>query len=143
RPDDIDWYDMQAPAWMLDRGWAVTAEVGGVTAHDRAGPETAPAIAWLKRGEQETTVVLGGRHLGGPPATVNVTLNGTAVASYPLTPGFFLRRLTLPAGALSNAGAYTPLEIRATPGTAASDLHDGGGRICLEQFDAQSPGTPM
>ena len=134
RPGDMDWYDMQPPRWMLDRGWALTAEIGGITARDRTGPEVAPAIAWIRPHPQETTVVLGGRHLGGRPLTLTVTLGGNAVATYPLSPGFFLHRFALPAGALTPAGSsYVPLEVRA----------GGGERVSLEQFDAQPPGVPM
>ena len=47
-PTSVDWYHMQPPNWMLDRGWSVTAEVGGVTARDKQGPPLTPAIAWLE-----------------------------------------------------------------------------------------------
>jgi hypothetical protein len=133
RPGDIDWYEMQPPRWMLDRGWALTAEVGGVTARDNAGPEVAPAIAWLARQPQETTVVLGGRNLGTRPVTLNAVISGTHLASYQLSPGFFMHRLTLPPGGLGSGAGYAPLEIRAA----------GGERVSLEQFDAQPPGVPM
>ena len=131
RPSDVDWYDMQAPGWMLDRGWALTAEVGGITARDRVGPELAPAVAWLKAQPQEVTILLGGRHLGTTTQTLDVAVAGTTAASYPLSPGFFLRRLTLPAG--TPGAGYVPLEVRAA----------GGERVSLEQFDAQGPGVPM
>ena len=133
RPGDMDWYQMQPPAWMLDRGWAVTAEVGGVTARDRAGPEVAPAVAWLARHPQETAVVLGGRNLGSRPVTVSVALDGTAMSSDQLASGFFVRRFTLPAGSLGSGAGYVPLEVRAA----------GGERVSLEQFDAHAPGVPM
>jgi len=137
RPDNVDWYHMQPPNWMLDRGWSVTAEVGGVTARDRAGPHLAPAIAWLKRQPQETTVLLGGRHQGTNsrnPGTLTVSLKGATVATFPLTPGFFFRLITLPAGTLETA-AYMPLEVRSAGGDHAL--------VSLEQFDAQPPGVPM
>jgi len=53
RPDNIDWYRLHPPSWMLDRGWAVTAENAGVTARDKQGPPLAPAIAWLRREPQD------------------------------------------------------------------------------------------
>jgi hypothetical protein len=124
---------MQAPRWMLDRGWALTAEVGGITARDRSGPDVAPALAWLARQPHETTVVLGGRHLGTRPLTLEVAVGGAPAASYPLSPGFFLQRLTLPTGALGSGVGYVPLSVRAA----------GGERVSLEQFDAQGPGVPM
>src|SRR5207247_2110692 len=108
-----------------------TAEVGGVTAHDRTGPDVAPAIAWLKRRADATTVVLGGRHIGAGTATVNLQLNGAAVESLSAPPGFFMRVLDLPPGALDRAAAYQPFAVSAI------------GQISLEQFDAQPPGVPM
>jgi hypothetical protein len=133
RPDNIDWYRMQPPNWMLDRGWAITAEVGGVTAHDRSGPPAAPAIAWLKRQMQPMTIVLGGRVLpgAGAAAKVNVTLHGAPIESFPVAPGFFMRLIALPAGALMGSAPYVPLEVA----SAAA--------VSLEQFDAQPPDVPM
>jgi hypothetical protein len=139
RPAGVDWYHMQPPNWMLDRGWSVTAEVGGVSARDRAGPPDTPAIAWVKRQAQEMTVVLGGRHLGAGTAPISVKLGGAAIESFAVPNGFFVRRFTLPAGALAaprpgsgQAGpAYVPLEVTSV------------GKVSLEQFDAQPPGVPM
>lgn len=136
RPDEVDWYQMQPPNWMLDRGWSVTAEVGGVTARDRLGPQVAPVVAWVRRQPSDTQVLVGGRVLGpggGTPVALTLTINGAAAATYPLAPGFFLRRLTLPAGALGGGSAYLPLEVKSS----------GGNVVSLEQFDAQAPGVPM
>lgn len=130
RPGGIDWYDMQAPGWMLDRGWALTPEVGGITTRDRSGPEVAPAVAWIKAQPHETTILLGGRHLGTSTQTLDVAHGATVLATYRLDPGFFLRRFVLPAGA--PAAGYQAIAVRA-----------GSGPVSLEQFDAQGPGVPM
>jgi hypothetical protein len=93
-----------------------------------------PATAWLMRRAEETTVLLGGRHLaknGPAPIALKVTLNGTPVATVAVTPGFFMRIITLPAGALAAAAPYQPFAV-------TSD-----GVVSLEQFDAQPPGVPM
>ena len=116
---------------MLDRGWSITAEVAGVSTRDRAGPPLTPAIAWLKRQPQEITVVLGGRHLGAGTAPVTVKLGTAAIDTFTAPPGFFLRQLTLPAGALESGSPYVPLEVTSV------------GHVSLEQFDAQPPGVPM
>jgi hypothetical protein len=116
---------------MLDRGWSLTAEVGGVTARDKSGPDTAPAVAWLKKRAEATTVLLGGRHLGAGTATVKIGLNGAPLESFAVPSGFFTRVLTLPPGALDGAAAYQPLDVSAV------------GVVSLEQFDAQPPGVPM
>jgi hypothetical protein len=137
RPNGVDWYHMQPPNWMLDRGWSVTAEVAGVTARDRLGPQVSPVRAWLKRRADENLVVLGGRNIGGAaprPVTLRVALNGSRVGDFEVAPGFFVQRIQLPAGALNAPAAYVPLEI-------SSD--QGGPVVSLEQFDAQPPGVPM
>jgi hypothetical protein len=134
RPGGIDWYHMQPPGWMLDRGWSVTAEVGGVTAREGLGPHVAPATAWLMRRAEEMTVILGGRHLGKSgtaPIDVKVTLNGSPLQAFTVAPGFFLRILTLPAGSLAGATPYQPFAVTSN------------GVISLEQFDTQPPGVPM
>lgn len=131
RPDNVDWYHMQPPTWMLDQGWSVTAEVGGVSARDKRGPQTAPSVAWLRRGPMETTLLLGGRHLGAGTAEVRLALNGAPLEPFQAPPGFFLRVFTLPAGVLAGPPAYVPLEV-----TSA-------GEVLLEQFDAQAPGVPI
>ena len=131
RPNDVDWLHMQPPNWMLDRGWSLTAEIGGITARERTGPDTAPAVAWLKRRPDAATVVLGGRHIGAGTATVNVRLNGEPLATFAVPSGFFLRLLELPAGALGKAPGYQPLDVTSV------------GSVSLEQFDAQPAGVPM
>jgi hypothetical protein len=133
RPDNVDWYHMAPPAWMLDRGWAVTAEVGGQTARDRLGPTVAPAVAWLRRQPAAVTVVLGGRNQGSSLRRIEQTLNGAPFASFDVAPGFFMRVLSIPASALAGAAGYVPFGVSAR----------GAEPVTLEQFDAQPPGVPM
>ena len=133
RPGNLDWYTMEPPNWMLDRGWSITPEVGGTTARDHLGPHAAPAVAWLKRQDGEVTIVLGGRNIGATPRVLTVALNGVKLQDLPIAPGFFVTRLTVPAGALAAATAYQPLLVTTTPGT----------EVTLEQFDAQPVGVPM
>jgi hypothetical protein len=133
RPGNADWYHMAPPAWMLDRGWAVTAEVGGQTARDRLGPSVAPAIAWLRRQAGGLTVVLGGRNFGTAPQRLDQTISGTALESFDAAPGFFFRVLTVPASALGGTAGFVPFAVSAR----------GGQPVALEQFDAQPPRVPM
>jgi hypothetical protein len=133
RPGNADWYHMAPPAWMLDRGWSVTAEVGGQTAHDGFGPNVAPAVAWLRREASDLTVVLGGRNLGSSPQRIEQTLNGGAFESFDAAPGFFMRVMSVPAASLSGAAGYVPFGVTARAGQP----------VTLEQFDAQPPGIPM
>jgi len=124
---------MRAPGWMLDRGWSITPEVAGVTSRDGLGPHLAPAVAWLRRQSGEVTALIGGRNLAASIRTLELSLNGAHLPDVPVVPGFFLARLTLPAGALSGSAGYQPLEVRTSAGSA----------LTLEQFDAQPDGVPM
>ena len=133
RPGSVDWYTMQPPNWMLDRGWSVTAEVAGITATDRLGPHAAPAVAWLKRQAGANEVIVGGRNIGSAPGVLAIALNGTRVQELAIPPGFFMGRLTLPAGSLAAGAGYQPLELKST----------GAEVVSLEQFDAQPDGVPM
>jgi len=141
RPGDSDLYAMSPPGWMLDRGWALTAEVAGVTARDGFGPHRKPSVAWIRGREDDAILLVGGRHLGGasdPPVKVSLSLNGTPLDTLEVKPGFFFRRLSLPRGALPGSG-YIPLEV-------SSSATDGSNRVIsvgLEQFDVQGPNVPM
>jgi hypothetical protein len=131
RPNDVDWLHMQPPGWMLDKGWSLTAEVGGITARDKAGPARTPAIAWLKRRAEPLTIVLGGRHIGAGTATATLRLDGASIETFPVSPGFFTRVVTLPAGALGDGAPYQQFDVTSI------------GELSLEQFDAQPPGIAM
>jgi transmembrane protein TMEM260 (protein O-mannosyltransferase) len=141
RPGDSDLYALAPPGWMLDRGWAVTAEVAGVTARDGFGPHRKPSVAWIRGRDDEATLLVGGRHLGGasdPPVRITLLLNGAPLDSIDVKPGFFFRRLSLARGSLAGAG-YIPLAI-------SSSAADGSNRVMavgLEQFDLQGAGMPM
>jgi hypothetical protein len=133
RPDNVDWYRMQAPGWMLDRGWSVTAEVGGVTAREGLGSMKAPT-AWLRGRAEPLTVVVGGRYLPAPgaaPATVTVRTGAWSEPPFTVQPGFFVRVITIPAGTLAGGPSYSPLEVVSS------------APVSLEQFDAEPPGVPM
>lgn len=139
RPGPADLYRIDSPGWMADRGWALTAEVGGVTARDGLGPHVQPSVAWIRSRDTTSTLLYGGRHLGGaddPPARVSVTLGEQPLDAFETRAGFFVRRVELPRGVSSTQ--YVPLEIRSET--------VGGARavpVALEQFDVQPPGVPM
>ena len=141
RPGDSDLYALSPPGWMLDRGWALTAEVAGVTARDGFGPHRKPSVAWIRGRDDEATLLIGGRHLGAasdPPVKVSLALNGTILDAIEVKPGFFSRRLQLPRGSISGS-SYVPLQV-------SSLVADGSNRVIavgLEQFDVQGPGVPM
>lgn len=142
RPGHANLFRIDAPGWMLDRGWALTAEVGGVTERDGGGPHRRPSVAWIRSREAAPLLLLGGRHLGAtaePPAEITVVIADRIVAQWTAPPGFFVKRFDLPAGALAATEPYVPLRV-------TSRAADGSGRevrVGLEQFDVQDDGIPM
>ena len=142
RPGNSDVYAMHPPGWMLDRGWALTAEVGGVTARDGLGPHLKPSVAWIRSRGDEAQLTIGGRHLGpatDPDVRIGLTLNGSPWYTFDAKPGFFFIVMPVPAGALTASAPYVPLEV-------TSEAADDSGRVIavgLEQFDLQSAGVPM
>jgi hypothetical protein len=141
RPGAVDVVRMQPPGWMLDRGWALTAEIGGVSARDNRGPHLQPTIAWVRARPDAATLMIGGRNLGAagdPVARITIARDSTAIESWDVSPGFFFRILELPAGSLSGDG-YIPLTVTA----AAADGSKRAAPVSLEQFDLQPAGAPM
>jgi hypothetical protein len=140
RPGNADLYLMSPPRWMLDRGWALSAEVAGVTARDQLGPHRAPSVAWIRPGSDEVLLMLGGRHLGAagePPARLSLRVNGHPLGNISVSPGFFFNLTRIPAGMLPSSDDYVPLEV-------ASEVPTGGQvPVALEQFDLQVQGIPM
>jgi hypothetical protein len=141
RPGDSDLYSMLPPGWMLDRGWALTAEVAGITARDGSGPHRKPSVAWIRARSDEATLLIGGRHLGAandPPVEIAVSLQGQTLDQFEVKPGFFSRRIALRPGSLAGSG-YVPLNVSSRAANGSNLIIPVG----LEQFDLQSPGIPM
>jgi hypothetical protein len=140
RPGPADLYTMMPPGWMLDRGWAITAEVGGVTAAGGLGPHVEPSVAWVRARPGESTLILGGRNLDAAGEVIRMTIATASceLDSWEAGPGSFFRRVQLPAGALEGSG-YVPLKI------AAGSVGDSprSAAVALEQFDVQSDGMVM
>ena len=136
RPGSADWYLMRPPGWMLDRGWALSAEIGGVAARDQAGPHLGPSIAWVRGRRDPALLVLGGRNLDpSVPTLLSISHGDRVIDSWTATPGFFVRQMPLPAGSIEGE-AYVALAVR-----AASEANRV--RVSLEQFDLQSDGVEM
>ncbi|HEX6976304.1 MAG TPA: hypothetical protein VF147_17980, partial [Vicinamibacterales bacterium] len=141
RPGPADLYRLDPPGWMLERGWAITPEVAGVTARDGWGPHVRPSVAWVRARGDETLLMLGGRNLGaaGDPASrITVALGGRAIHEFVAAPGFFFQLVPLPGGTFAGTG-YLPLDVTAH----AADLSARSVPVSLEQFDLQGAGTPM
>jgi hypothetical protein len=135
RPNEMDWYILDRPAWYLGEGWAVTPETAGVAREDSRGPSYAPITAWIRRDPEAMTLMVGGRNLsdGGPSARVQFSIGDRVVDEQTVAPGFFLRMLTLPPRTLSGAGAYAPLTISSTAATGDRAVPE----VAIEQFDAK------
>jgi hypothetical protein len=141
RPGNSDLYLMSPPRWMLDRGWALGAEVAGVTARDRLGPHRQASVAWVRSDPGELVLMLGGRHLGGasdPAVRVSVRANGSSLAPFDAARGFFFKVIPVPAGTFASHDAYVSLEV-----TSASTAPGTIVPVALEQFDIQPKGHPM
>lgn len=133
RPNEMDWYVFDRPSWYLGRGWALTPETTGVSVEDHKsdarGAAIGPIQGWIRRRDETATVLIGGRNLttSGTEARLAVRVDGRPVDEITIAPGFFMKLLTLPAGALDGAGDYATIELQAQ------------GEVAVEQFDAQSP----
>ena len=176
RPGNADVYAMRPPGWMLDHGWAITAEIAGVTAKDGGGPHVQPSVAWIRTRPEAVTLMIGGRHLvdGAPPVRISLSLAGAPLDSFDTGPGYFFHRIELPPGSLGSLGSdqgqtgvrpgsergqsgvgpgsdqgqtrVRPQTSGYLPLSVSSTAADGSTRqlpVALEQFDLQSPGTPM
>jgi hypothetical protein len=135
RPGNADLYAFRPPGWMLDRGWALTPEVAGVSARDGLGPHIEPSVAWIKARGDAAMLMIGGRNLGaeGDPAA-RLTLHGQAgmVHAWDVPPGSFFHLFDVAPGSLNGQG-YVPLRIRAS----AADMSGRQVPVALEQFDVQ------
>jgi hypothetical protein len=129
RPGDLDWYVMNPPGWYLGEGWSLTPETAGLATQDRRDPAVTPIKGWIRRRDDPVMIMFGGRNLArdGSSARVTVAIDDRSIDERVVSPGFFLRMVLLPRGALDGAGDYSRLSVSADrPGVA------------IEQFDAQS-----
>jgi len=140
RPAAVTWLRMQAPGWFAEEGWALTPETAGMARLMGRGPALGPITAWIRRRDEATRMLIGGRHLGPagePQAVFYAAIDGAEVARWQTPSGFFLREVSLGAGVLSGAGPLARL-------TLWSEGSDGGRpATAIEQFDLQSQGSLM
>jgi hypothetical protein len=143
RPADVALVRMRAPGWFAAEGWSLTPETAGMARLMGRGPHVGPISAFVRRRSDAATVLIGGRNLGaaGDPAVrFTLAVDGRDVASWDVAPdpGFFLRVVPLPPGALAGEGTWAELTARsaAVSGTAVV-------ASAIEQFDVQSAGVTM
>jgi len=134
RPDIIDWYTFERPDWFLGEGWSLTPETAGIAGQDGKGPATSGSVGYVRRRPDAVRLMIGGRNLGAagdPVVRFDVFIDQRSIATWDVTPapGFFLREILLPEGALAGADAFARLTVRAASG-------DGRPiRASVEQFN--------
>ena len=64
RPGEPTCMRIAPPGWLLEHGWALTAEVAGVTRSDGWGPHRRPSVGWIRARPDAAMLMIGGRHLG-------------------------------------------------------------------------------
>lgn len=148
RPNAVQWVEMQPPRWIAETGWALTPETAGMAQLMNAGPHLAPIVAQVRRGPEALRMLVGGRHLGAagdPPVTFTVSIDEAIVDEFTVPPGFFLRTVMVPAGAVAPGGPesgrdgpYAPLQIVSVPLSGTQPV-----ATAIEQFDLQTPDTLM
>jgi len=143
RLEDVNWWEIDRPGWMLGNGWSITPELAGMTSVDRAGPAQRGADAYLLRSQAPQTIMIGGRYLsppGNPAAVVSAELEGQVLSEWRVgaDPGWFVQWIDLPQGISAGAGPYAHLVVR----VRSDDQSRPSPLIGLEQFDAApSSGT--
>ncbi len=145
RPDEMDWYLMTPPQWFLAEGWALTPETGGLATQNNKGPgQPDGAVGYVRRRPDAMRLMIGGRNLGAatdPMVRFSLDVDGHVLDTWDVAPnpGFFLKQLPLPAGALNGEGEFAQLTVRAT----RADGHTGVASAAIEQFDAQPTDAVM
>jgi hypothetical protein len=141
RPAAVDWVRMTPPRWFAEEGWSLTPETAGMARLMGRGPHLGPIAARVRREAVPQRVLVGGRNLaapGDPSARFALALDGRPIAQWDVAPGFFLRTVDLPAGALAGDGAFATLTLQSTA-VAGEAIID----TAIEQFDVQPLGTLM
>ena len=141
RPDEADWHVYTQPGWFLERGWALTPEVAGITERDGWGPHVRPSVGWVRARPDGAVMMIGGRHLGtadDPAVRIVARIEEREVARVESRAGFFLQFFTLPPGSLTAAGRYASLSVSAVPVGSSRVLP-----VAIEQFDLQAADVPQ
>ena len=140
RPGAVERILFSPPGWMLDRGWAITAETAGITEREGHGPHRRPSVVWVRGRDTGATLMIGGRHVGTdnpPDARVTVSVASSVIEEWITKPGFFFRVFEIPAERFAGSG-YIPMSVTATSVSGGREID-----VKLEQFDLQPAGRAM
>ena len=141
RPAAVDWVRLEPPGWFAEEGWALTPETAGMARLMGRGPHLGPVTARVRRNPGARRVLIGGRNLAAPSdSAVRFTLaiDGRAIESWEVAPGFFLRTLDVPAGSLMGEGELASLTVQSTAVSGEAPVASA-----IEQFDLQARDTLM
>jgi hypothetical protein len=141
RPAALDWVRIARPGWFAEEGWALTPETAGMARLMGRGPHLGPITARVRRDPAARRALVGGRNLAGPSdpaARFTLAVDGRAVASWDVAPGFFLRTVDLPPGILVGEGPFAALTLQSTQASGEAPIP-----TAIEQFDLQPAGTLM
>lgn len=144
RPSGVNWYEIVEPGWMAGEGWALTPESAGVAWHNGWGLGARPITAWIRRRSEPAVMMIGGRNLGRPgepDVRFEMAMDGRPIAAWTVAPepGFFLKTIDLPGGALEGGDRYATLTISAR----SADGVIRAVNAAIEQFDVQSITRPV
>jgi hypothetical protein len=141
RPAAVDWVRLGPPGWFAEEGWALTPETAGMARLMGRGPHLGAITARVRRGAGARRLLVGGRNLAGPTdpaARFTLAVDGRTLESWDVAPGFFLRTIDVPGGALAGDGAFAALTIQSTAASGEAVIP-----TAVEQFDVQSAETMM
>jgi hypothetical protein len=131
RPDEMDFYRVEAPDWFVGEGWALTPEAAGIADVDRRGPSVAPIDAWVSKRVAGGALMIGGRNFSPQPATISIEAAGALQSRLPpfvAPPGTFVQMFPLTNLDLPADADYIHLRLRSSP----------GAHVAIEQFDTSS-----
>lgn len=134
RQDEVRWWEIVEPGWMLGQGWALSPDAGAVTFADGREPHQVPAQGYLRRSAVAHRLMIGGRYLAGPGDGVLVLeIDGRPLGRWPVLERepWFLHWADVPPDRLIGPGAYAAMTVRVEPTDGASSRP----RIELAQFD--------
>lgn len=133
RQDEVRWWELRQPGWMLGQGWALSPDLGAIAFADGREPHQKPASGFLRRAPGPHRLMVGGRCLAcTSDGELVVDIDGVTIARWPIRPRepWFLLWIDVPGERLAGDGPYASLAVRVEPATGGV-----APRVELAQFD--------